>query len=126
MTHSRDRPPITLVTATPLSRSPWAMGSTTAVPTPPPTHTAWPSSMSLVGMPSRAGDIEDRFADGERDEVGSALADGLDRQRDGAAIDVGVGDGQRDPFSARACPDDRTWPRLRKSTRYVELRRPGG
>ena len=28
------------------------MGCTTAVPTPPPTHTAWPDSMSSVGLPS--------------------------------------------------------------------------
>ncbi len=52
MTHSLERPPMTLVTFTPMSWSPRAIGWTTAVPTPPPTHTACPDSMSSVALPS--------------------------------------------------------------------------
>ena len=69
---------MTLVTFTPRSARPWAIGWTTAVPTPPPTHTAWPDSISSVGLPERPGDVLDRLADLERDEVLGALADGLD------------------------------------------------
>jgi len=43
---------MTLVTFTPFLARAWAMGYTTAVPTPPPTHTACPLSSSVVGLPS--------------------------------------------------------------------------
>ena len=44
---------MTLVTRTPVvGQGSRAMGRMTAVPTPPPTHTAWPDSISSVGWPS--------------------------------------------------------------------------
>src|SRR5450759_4632842 len=52
MTHSFDRPPMTLITSTPSAARPSAIGCTTAVPTPPPTHTARPWSSSSVALPS--------------------------------------------------------------------------
>ena len=51
MTHSRERPPTTLVTWTPRRASARTIGRMTAVPTPPPTHTAWPVVMSSVSWP---------------------------------------------------------------------------
>ena len=43
---------MTLVTRTPRRLSSWAIGRMTAVPTPPPTQTAWPRSIRSVGRPS--------------------------------------------------------------------------
>ena len=51
MTHSFERPPMTLVTCTPRRESSRAIGRMTAVPTPPPTQTAWPVAIRSVSWP---------------------------------------------------------------------------
>ncbi len=60
----------------------------------------------LGGPAERAGDVRDRVADLERDEVAGALADRLDDERDRPRLRVAVRDRQRDPLGAGAHVDD--------------------
>ena len=53
-------------------------------------------------MAERAGNVEDRLANFERDQVAGAFAHRLDHQGDGAAGRIGVGDGQWDALGAVA------------------------
>jgi hypothetical protein len=56
--------------------------------------------------PQRTGDVRDCLSWFELDEVGGALADGLDHERDRACRRIAVADRQRDPLGALRPPDD--------------------
>ena len=106
MTHSFERPPMTLVTCTPLSGRRADDGQE---------HRGADAAADAHGVAGRdeiglaaegTGDVLDRLADLEGRELGRAGADGLDHEGDGPGLGIVVGDRQRDPLPARSLADD--------------------
>ena len=71
----------------------------TAVPTPPPTITAWPTFSMSVARPSGPTTSETESPASSSQEQTRRRTDRLDDQRDGFALAVGMRDGEWDPLA---------------------------